>query len=86
MKEIYMNSLGGELLFGKEQLGNQVDNFVPVPCNSRIFLIISAKSFNSYALAIRGDIIIGALQRGAFHQLSKVAGIVLTAGLCQDEL
>jgi phosphate acetyltransferase len=84
MKEIH-EQLGGRLLFGKEQLGNQVDNFVTGAMQLPHFLDHISENVLIVTPGDRGDIIIGALQAGLSKNYPKVAGIVLTAGIEPDE-
>ena len=84
MKEIF-DQLGGKLLFGKEQLGNQVDNFVTGAMQLPHFLDHISENVLIVTPGDRGDIIIGALQAGLSTNYPKVAGIVLTAGIEPDE-
>ncbi len=84
MKEIY-EQLGGTLLFGKEQLGNQVDNFVTGAMQLPHFLNHITENVLIVTPGDRGDIIIGALQAGLSLNYPKIAGIVLTAGIQPEE-
>ena len=84
MKEIF-DQLGGKLLFGKEQLGNQVDNFVTGAMQLPHFLDHISENVLIVTPGDRGDIIIGALQAGLSTNYPKVAGIVLTAGIEPEE-
>jgi len=84
MKEIF-EQLGGKLLYGKEQLGNQVDNFVTGAMQLPHFLNHISENVLIVTPGDRGDIIIGALQAGLSLNYPKIAGIVLTAGLEPEE-
>jgi phosphate acetyltransferase len=84
MKEIF-DQLGGKLLFGKEELGNQVDNFVTGAMQLPHFLNHISENVLIVTPGDRGDIIIGALLAGISKNYPKVAGIVLTAGIEPDE-
>ena len=84
MKEIY-EQLGGKLLFGKEQMDNQVDNFVTGAMQLPHFLNHISENVLIVTPGDRGDIIIGALQAGLSANYPKIAGIVLTAGIEPDE-
>jgi phosphate acetyltransferase len=84
MKEIF-DQLGGTLLFGKEELGNQVDNFVTGAMQLPHFLDHISENVLIVTPGDRGDIIIGALLAGISKNYPKVAGIVLTAGIQPDE-
>ncbi|PSR56174.1 phosphate acetyltransferase [Adhaeribacter arboris] len=84
MREIHEN-LGGKLLFGEEQLTNQVDNFVTGAMQVPNFL----KHIKDNVLIVtpgdRGDIIICALQANLSANYPRIAGIVLTAGSEPEE-
>ncbi|RYF91299.1 MAG: phosphate acetyltransferase [Chitinophagaceae bacterium] len=84
MKEIH-EQLGGQLLFGQEQLSNQVDNFVTGAMHLPHFLNHITENVLIVTPGDRGDIIIGALQAGLSSNYPKIAGIVLTAGLMPEE-
>jgi phosphate acetyltransferase len=84
MKEI-LEQLGGKLLFGKEQLGNQVDHFVTGAMQLPHFLNHISENVLIVTPGDRGDIIIGALQATLSLNYPKVAGIVLSAGIEPDE-
>lgn len=84
MKEIYEN-LGGKLLFGEDQLTNQVDNFVTGAMNVPNFLNHIKENVLIVTPGDRGDIIIGALQANLSTNYPKIAGVVLTAGSEPEE-
>lgn len=84
MKEIYEN-LGGKLLFGADQLTNQVDNFVTGAMNVPNFLNHIKENVLIVTPGDRGDIIIGALQANLSTNYPKIAGVVLTAGSEPEE-
>lgn len=84
MKEIYEN-LGGKLLFGEDQLTNQVDNFVTGAMNVPNFLNHIKENVLIVTPGDRGDIIIGALQANLSTSYPKIAGVVLTAGSEPEE-
>lgn len=84
MREIH-EQLGGRLLFGEEQLGNQVDHFVTGAMQLPHFLKHIKENVLIVTPGDRGDIIIGALLAGLSKNYSKVAGIVLTAGIEPEE-
>jgi phosphate acetyltransferase len=79
MKEI-AERLNGKLLFGKEHLSNQVDNFVTGAMQVPNFLNYLRENVVIVTPGDRGDIIIAALQANLSSSYPKVAGIVLTAG------
>lgn len=84
MKEIH-EQLGGKLLYGQEQLNNQVDNFVTGAMHLPHFLDHISENVLIVTPGDRGDIIIGALQAGLSVNYPKIAGLVLTAGLVPEE-
>ncbi|MGZ3764656.1 MAG: phosphate acetyltransferase, partial [Mucilaginibacter sp.] len=84
MKEICDN-LNGKLLFGKDHLTNQVDNFVTGAMQVPNFLNYLTENVLIVTPGDRGDIIICALQANLSTSYPKVAGIVLTAGYEPEE-
>ncbi|GAB2702924.1 phosphate acetyltransferase [Mucilaginibacter koreensis] len=84
MQEI-LDSLGGKLLFGKERLTNQVDNFVTGAMQVPNFLNFLNENVLIVTPGDRGDIIIAALQANLSTSYPQVAGIVLTAGSEPEE-
>jgi phosphate acetyltransferase len=84
VKEIY-EQLGGTLLFGEQQLSNQVDNFVTGAMHLPHFLNHIRENVLIVTPGDRGDIVIGALQASLSVNYPKVAGIVLTAGIIPEE-
>lgn len=84
MSEI-LEGLNGNLLFGKEQLSNQVDNFVTGAMNLPNFLNHIKENVLIVTPGDRGDIIIGSLQANISTNYPKVAGIVLSAGSVPEE-
>ncbi|MDQ4141098.1 MAG: phosphate acetyltransferase [Bacteroidota bacterium] len=84
MREIYEN-LGGKLLFGEEQLTNQVDNFVTGAMQVPNFLKHLKDNLLIVTPGDRGDIIICALQANLSVNYPRIAGIVLTAGSEPEE-
>ncbi len=84
MKEI-LEQLGGKLLFGENQLSNQVDHFVTGAMHLPKFLNHLMENVLIVTPGDRGDIIIGSLQANLSTTYKKVAGIVLTAGIEPDE-
>ncbi|MCJ8209628.1 phosphate acetyltransferase [Mucilaginibacter sp. RS28] len=79
MKEV-LERLGGKLLFGKEHLANQVDNFVTGAMQVPNFLNYLKENVLIVTPGDRGDIMISALQANLSTSYPKVSGIVLTAG------
>lgn len=84
MQEIYEH-VGGKLLFGEQQLSNQVDNFVTGAMQVPNFLKHIKENLLIVTPGDRGDIIICALQANLSASYPKVAGIVLTAGTEPEE-
>ena len=84
MKEI-REQLNGKLLFGEEQLSNQVDHFVVGAMQLPHFLSYIKENVLIVTPGDRGDIIIGALQANLSASYPKVAGIVLTAGTLPED-
>ncbi|MGV3589808.1 MAG: phosphate acetyltransferase [Adhaeribacter sp.] len=84
MKEIY-ESLGGKLLFGEQQLTNQVDNFVTGAMQVPNFLNYLKDNLLIVTPGDRGDIIVCALVANISVNYPKIAGIVLTAGVEPEE-
>jgi len=84
MKEIF-EQLGGKLIFGEDELSNQVDNFVTGAMQVPNFLNHLQENVLIVTPGDRGDIIIGALQANLSTSYPKVAGIVLTAGSEPEE-
>ena len=84
MQEIYEN-LGGKLLFGEQELTNQVDNFVTGAMQVPNFLNHIKDNLLIVTPGDRGDIIICALQANLSVNYPRVAGIVLTAGSEPEE-
>ena len=80
VKEIF-DQLGGKLLFGEDQLGNQVDNFVTGAMYLPHFLDHIKENVLIVTPGDRGDIIIGSMQASLSVNYPKVAGIVLTGGI-----
>ncbi|TKK71990.1 phosphate acetyltransferase [Ilyomonas limi] len=84
MKEIN-EQLNGKLLFGEQQLTNQVDHFIVGAMQLPHFLSYIKENVLIVTPGDRGDIIIGALQANLSASYPKVAGIVLTAGTLPEE-
>ena len=84
MKEIH-ERLQGKLLFGEQQLMNQVDHFVTGAMQLPHFLSYIKENVLIITPGDRGDIIIGALQANLSTSYPRVAGIVLTAGVEPEE-
>jgi phosphate acetyltransferase len=84
MKEI-CERLNGRLLFGKDHLANQADNFVTGAMQVPNFLNYLKENVLIITPGDRGDIIISALQANLSTSYPKVAGIILTAGYEPEE-
>ncbi len=84
MKEVYEH-MGGRLLFGEDQLGNQVDNFITGAMQVPNFLNYLKENVVIVTPGDRGDIIICALQANLSTSYPKVAGLVLSAGSVPEE-
>jgi phosphate acetyltransferase len=84
MKEIFDN-MGGKLLFGEQQLSNQVDNFIMGAMQLPNFLKHLKENVLIVTPGDRGDIIISALQANLSTSYPKVAGLVLTGGFEPEE-
>ncbi len=84
MQEI-SEHLGGKLLFGEDQLANQVDHFITGAMQVPNFLNYLKENVLIVTPGDRGDIIISALQANLSTSYPKVSGIVLTAGFEPEE-
>ncbi len=84
MKEIN-EQLHGKVLFGEENLANQVDNFVTGAMQVPNFLNYLKENVLIITPGDRGDIIISALQANLSASYPKIAGIVLTAGYIPEK-
>lgn len=78
-------ALGGDIVLGKEQLGNQVDHFITGAMQVPQFLNHIKENVVIVTPADRGDIVISALQANLSANYPKVAGIVITGGGQLDE-
>lgn len=84
MKEI-SESIGAQLMFGEQQLSNQVDHFIMGAMQLPNFLKHLKENVLIMTPGDRGDIIISALQANLSTSYPKVAGIVLTGGIEPEE-
>jgi phosphate acetyltransferase len=84
LKEI-CEKLNGKLLFGKDQLTNQADNFVTGAMQVPNFLNYIKENVLIITPGDRGDILICALQANMSTSYPKIAGIILTAGYEPEE-
>jgi phosphate acetyltransferase len=73
-------SLGGKLLFGEDQLGNQVDHFITGAMQVPNFLNYLKENVLIVTPGDRADIIISSLQANLSTSYPKISGIVLSAG------
>jgi phosphate acetyltransferase len=83
MREIH-ESVGGKVLFGEQQLSNQVDTSIVGAMQLHNCLTRLQKNTLIVTPGDRGDIIIGALQANISKNYPKVAGILLTGGLVPE--
>lgn len=79
MKEI-LDQLGAKIVWGEDQLSNQVENFVTGAMQVPQFLNHIKDNVLIVTPADRGDIVISAMQANLSANYPKVAGIVLTGG------
>ena len=84
MKEI-TESISGKVMFGDQQLNNQVDHFIMGAMQLPNFLKHLKENVLIMTPGDRGDIIISALQANLSTSYPKVAGIVLTGGIEPEE-
>jgi phosphate acetyltransferase len=77
--------LGGKLLFGEDQLSNQVDHFITGAMEVSNFLNHLKENVLIVTPGDRGDIIISALQANLSTSYPKISGIVLSAGFEPEE-
>jgi phosphate acetyltransferase len=77
--------LGGKLLFGGDQLDNQVDHFITGAMQVPNFLNYLKENVLIVTPGDRGDIIISALQANLATSYPKISGIVLSAGFEPEE-
>ena len=77
--------LGGKLLFGEDQLTNQVDHFITGAMQVPNFLNYLKENVLIVTPGDRGDIIISALQANLSTSYPKISGIVLSAGFEPEE-
>jgi phosphate acetyltransferase len=84
MKEI-IDQMDGNLLFGEEQLGNQVDHFITGAMQVPNFLNYLKENVLIVTPGDRGDIIISALQANLSTNYPKVSGIILSGHIQPDE-
>ncbi|AII50933.1 phosphate acetyltransferase [Hymenobacter sp. APR13] len=79
MQEIH-DQLGGELLFGADQLANPVDHFINGSMQVPNFLLRLEENVLIITPGDRADLILSALQANMSASYPRVAGLVLTSG------
>lgn len=79
MQEIH-DQLGGELLFGADQLANPVDHFINGSMQVPNFLLRLQENVLIITPGDRADLILSALQANMSASYPRVAGLVLTSG------
>jgi phosphate acetyltransferase len=84
MKEI-VEAVDGKLLFGHNNLSNQVDHFIVGAMQLRNCLTRLQENTLIVTPGDRGDIIVAMLQANISKNYPKVAGIILSGGLEPDE-
>jgi phosphate acetyltransferase len=84
LKEI-VNTLDGKVLFGKELLNNQIENFGVGAMQLRNYLTHLKEHTLVITPGDRADIILGALQANISKNYPKVSGIILTGSLMPEE-
>jgi phosphate acetyltransferase len=84
MREI-TEQMSGDLLFGEDQLSNQVDHFITGAMQVPSFLNYLKENVLIVTPGDRGDIIISALLANLSTNHPKVSGIVLSGGIQPDE-
>ncbi|TWO33390.1 phosphate acetyltransferase [Seonamhaeicola sediminis] len=84
LKEI-VKALDAKVLFGKDMLNNQVENFGVGTMQLRNYLTKLKDGSLVITSGDRADIILGALQAHASKNYPKISGIVLTGGLLPEE-
>lgn len=84
VKEI-VKSLDGNVLFGKDLLHNQSENFSVGAMQLRNYLVHLKENALVITPGDRADIILGALQANISKNYPKISGIILTGGLIPEE-
>ncbi|MBJ6366587.1 phosphate acetyltransferase [Snuella sedimenti] len=84
IKEI-VKSLDGKILFGKDLLNNQVENFSVGAMQLRNYLTHLKDNALVITPGDRADIILGALQANISKNYPKISGIILTGGLIPEQ-
>ncbi|ALD21440.1 phosphate acetyltransferase [Hymenobacter sp. DG25A] len=84
MQEIF-DQLGGQLLFGEEQLTNTVDHFINGSMHVPNFLRRIEENVLVVTPGDRSDLILSTLQANMSANYPKVAGMVLTSGYMPED-
>ncbi|MEL0651170.1 phosphate acetyltransferase [Algibacter sp. TI.3.09] len=84
IKEIVKN-LHGNVLFGKDMVNNQAENFSVGAMQLRNYLTHLKENALVITPGDRADIILGALQAHISKNYPKISGIILTGGLIPEE-
>ncbi|WP_346881041.1 phosphate acetyltransferase [uncultured Algibacter sp.] len=84
IKEIVKN-LNGNVLFGKDMVNNQSENFSVGAMQLRNYLTHLKENALVITPGDRADIILGALQANISKNYPKISGIILTGGLIPEE-
>ena len=84
LKEI-VNTLNGKILFGKELLNNQIENFGVGAMQLRNYLNHLKDNTIVITPGDRADLILGALQANISKNYPKISGIILTGSLIPEE-
>ncbi|MFD1616361.1 phosphate acetyltransferase [Gelatiniphilus marinus] len=83
LKEIF-KQLDGSILFGKDLINNQIDNFSVGAMQLRNYLTHLKENALVITPGDRADIILGALQANISKNYPKISGIILTGGLIPE--
>lgn len=84
VKEI-VKTLNGNILFGKDLLNNQSDNYSVGAMQLRNYITHLKENALVITPGDRADIILGALQANLSKNYPKISGIVLTGGLIPED-
>ncbi|MFK2819524.1 phosphate acetyltransferase [Flavobacteriaceae sp. LMIT009] len=84
LKEI-VQTLDGKVLFGKDLLNNQIENFGVGAMQLRNYLTHLKNNTIVITPGDRADLILGALQANISKNYPKVSGIILTGSLLPEE-
>ena len=84
IKEI-VKTLDGSILFGKDMINNQVDNFNVATMQLRNYLNQLEEDCLVITAGDRADIILGSLQANISKNYPKISGITLTGGLIPED-